>query len=321
MEISSAPLPPTSSPPAAVIDEAQEEEEVEEVVRSKRSRTRERELMELDVPGSPAKKRARTGTPAVAPKTPSKKRHMSADPYRMDISPTRPSPPVNAMDISPARSPAAKRRTKSPIPAAVASPPPQPQPADGPTTPHRPAAALAARAGSVNVTPNRHLPTLTELLASDRQKEKGFPKSWMGAKPESKGKEASPAREEKEKEPEREKTPDPSPTKSLFAFTPTPSPLSPSNSLLAPLRSPLTPSGLPGFTQNPGAFAPSYASGIGGGAGSYKSLERGSSGFLGFNSQFDVEGQVDRVSELLERDVDFDGWLKDVPGEEGDANQ
>ena len=47
----------------------------------------------------------------------------------------------------------------------------------------------------------------------------------------------------------------------------------------------------------------------------------GSSGFLlpmGYDSQFDVEGQVDRVSELLERDVDFDGWLRDIPedGEE-----
>ncbi|KAG9225707.1 hypothetical protein CCMSSC00406_0007564 [Pleurotus cornucopiae] len=31
-----------------------------------------------------------------------------------------------------------------------------------------------------------------------------------------------------------------------------------------------------------------------------------------YNSQFDVEGEVDRVSELLERDVDFDGWLRDA---------
>jgi hypothetical protein len=47
---------------------------------------------------------------------------------------------------------------------------------------------------------------------------------------------------------------------------------------------------------------------------------KGSSGMLGmgYNSQFDVEGQVDRVSEMLERDVDFDGWLKDVPEDEED---
>lgn len=37
-----------------------------------------------------------------------------------------------------------------------------------------------------------------------------------------------------------------------------------------------------------------------------------------YNSQFDVEGQVDRVSELLDRDVDFDGWLRDIPEEEGE---
>lgn len=34
---------------------------------------------------------------------------------------------------------------------------------------------------------------------------------------------------------------------------------------------------------------------------------------MGYSSQFDVEGQVGMVSELLERDVDFDGWLRDMP--------
>ena len=43
------------------------------------------------------------------------------------------------------------------------------------------------------------------------------------------------------------------------------------------------------------------------------SLARGSSGIfgMGYNSQFDVEAQVGEVSALLERDVDFDNWLKD----------
>jgi len=52
-------------------------------------------------------------------------------------------------------------------------------------------------------------------------------------------------------------------------------------------------------------------------------LERGSSGYLamGYDSQFDVEGQVDRVSELLERDVDFDGWLRDIPALEDGSSQ
>lgn len=31
-----------------------------------------------------------------------------------------------------------------------------------------------------------------------------------------------------------------------------------------------------------------------------------------YNSQFDVEGQVGQVSELLERDVDFNEYLRDV---------
>jgi len=36
----------------------------------------------------------------------------------------------------------------------------------------------------------------------------------------------------------------------------------------------------------------------------------------GYNSQFDVEGRVDQVSEFLDRDVDFDKWLKDIPDDD-----
>lgn len=44
-------------------------------------------------------------------------------------------------------------------------------------------------------------------------------------------------------------------------------------------------------------------------------LARGGSGMvgMGYNSQFDLEGQIGEVSDLLERDVDFDGWLRDIP--------
>jgi len=46
---------------------------------------------------------------------------------------------------------------------------------------------------------------------------------------------------------------------------------------------------------------------------------------MGYNSQFDIEGEVGRVSELLERDVDFEGWLRDVDenedGGEGGSSQ
>ena len=41
---------------------------------------------------------------------------------------------------------------------------------------------------------------------------------------------------------------------------------------------------------------------------------------MGYSSQFDVEGHVEQVSELLERDVDFKGWLRDL-GTESDADE
>ena len=34
-------------------------------------------------------------------------------------------------------------------------------------------------------------------------------------------------------------------------------------------------------------------------------------GFSGYNSQFDVAGQVDKVDKLLEKDLDYEGWLRD----------
>ena len=34
---------------------------------------------------------------------------------------------------------------------------------------------------------------------------------------------------------------------------------------------------------------------------------------IGYNSQFDLEGQIGMVNDLLEKDVDFDGWLRDIP--------
>lgn len=50
-------------------------------------------------------------------------------------------------------------------------------------------------------------------------------------------------------------------------------------------------------------------------------LARGGSGAIGmgYNSQFDVEGQVGMVSDLLEKDVDFDGWLRDMPEVEAET--
>ena len=34
---------------------------------------------------------------------------------------------------------------------------------------------------------------------------------------------------------------------------------------------------------------------------------------IGYNSQFDLEDQFGMVSDLLERDVGLDGWLRDIP--------
>lgn len=42
---------------------------------------------------------------------------------------------------------------------------------------------------------------------------------------------------------------------------------------------------------------------------------------MGYNSQFDVDGRVDQVSEFLERDVDFDKWIKDIPDDDEDEPQ
>ena len=39
-------------------------------------------------------------------------------------------------------------------------------------------------------------------------------------------------------------------------------------------------------------------------------------GFGGYNSQYDVAGQVDKVDKLLEKDVDYEGWLRDPSLEE-----
>jgi len=42
-----------------------------------------------------------------------------------------------------------------------------------------------------------------------------------------------------------------------------------------------------------------------------KAAGTASLGFGGYNSQFDVAGQVDKVDKLLEKDVDYEGWLRD----------
>ncbi|TCD64187.1 hypothetical protein EIP91_004462 [Steccherinum ochraceum] len=51
-------------------------------------------------------------------------------------------------------------------------------------------------------------------------------------------------------------------------------------------------------------------------------LARGSSGLFGmYNSQYDVEAQVGQVSDFMERDVDFDEYLRDVDEVEKEAQE
>jgi len=54
-----------------------------------------------------------------------------------------------------------------------------------------------------------------------------------------------------------------------------------------------------------GSPGPSAASG---------GLTRASTGLLGmaYSSQFDVDGQVERVASFLEKDVDFSAWVRDL---------
>ncbi|RDB19226.1 hypothetical protein Hypma_013551 [Hypsizygus marmoreus] len=62
-------------------------------------------------------------------------------------------------------------------------------------------------------------------------------------------------------------------------------------------------------------FNPPFISTQAGAAGATK--EGGGFGWMGYNSQFDVDGRVDLVSKFMEKDVDYDGWLRD-PSPESD---
>ena len=102
----------------------------------------------------------------------------------------------------------------------------------------------------------------------------------------------------------------PLPTKLYFsshAASPSLSPVSTQNLLLYSPESPVF-----SFTQdNHQSFRPLYNSTQ---DGPTQPLGPTSSGVfgMGYSFQFDVERHVDRISELLERDVNFDSWLQDV---------
>ncbi|KAI0927779.1 hypothetical protein AcW2_003979 [Taiwanofungus camphoratus] len=174
----------------------------------------------------------------------------------------------------------------------------------------------------VPTTPERQiLPTLTELLASSRRsKPRPRPPSRKLKTPRGAGKHKGMGAQSQDLPVLDEE--EPSPTKTYLSSPASGSSDSSPSSTRHQPRSPVSPL----FTQNPNAFAPRFVSSQpfmarGGdfvGVGSHNNLlARESSGFfgMGYNSQFDVDGRVERVSELLERDVDYDGWLRDIPDE------
>ncbi|KAF8548484.1 hypothetical protein OG21DRAFT_1516249 [Imleria badia] len=104
----------------------------------------------------------------------------------------------------------------------------------------------------------------------------------------------------------------PSPTKSVKSYFSAPD-SDPADSPVKAnllLESPVSP--MLSYAQNPSGFLPQITSTqVRKGSPSVGRTNNGMFG-MGYSSQFDVERHVDRVSELLEKDVDFDGWLRDV---------
>lgn len=178
-------------------------------------------------------------------------------------------------------------------------------------------------------TPERQaLPTLTELLATSRRS-KARPRP-----PSRKTKSTNPSPTKKGLLPaadigargdtdediaatDREA----SPARTFFS---SPASGSSSSSPRFRARSPVSPL----FSQNPHTFAPAFVSSQpgflgygGGGSQAPLPLARAGSGLfaLGYNSQFDVERGISRAAELLDRDVDYTDWLRDIPEVEDEA--
>lgn len=104
----------------------------------------------------------------------------------------------------------------------------------------------------------------------------------------------------------------PSPTKSIKSYFSAPD-SDPADSPMKAnllLESPVSP--MLSYAQDPSGFLPQITSTqVQKGSPSAGRTNNGMFG-IGYSSQFDVERHVDRVSELLEKDVDFDGWLRDM---------
>lgn len=192
-------------------------------------------------------------------------------------------------------------------------------------------------------TPDRHtLPTLTELLATSRRsKPRPRPPSRKSQMRSRSGSAATADLYAPDDDPSRTKSYLSSPASGSSASTPGStrhgphSPLSPLFTQNPAHFAPLGESTQPRFRARPsrpsphsspqsdllngvrglgalGEVAPRPASAKSADAGA--ALMRASSGLLGmaYSSQFDVDGQVDQLSHFLEKDVDFDAWVRDV---------
>jgi hypothetical protein len=232
---------------------------------------------------------------------------------------TRPSPDP---DVSPGFiTPVKKRR--------VFAPGPSTNGANG--TPVRPLGAAEGfeDAGDAEilgrVTPKRREKSLTPLLASSH---KVMPRPLQPSRnPSPLKKTRAPHPETAEVDDDEDLIPHGSP-KAYFS-----SPASSTSSTSAPRKKGPPPPGSPSlraldpsnpnFTMNPEAFTPLFTStqngpegdGSGGGDGGRTLSKKGtgsSVAFFGYNSQFDVNKNVDEAMALLERDVDENNWFVDL---------
>jgi hypothetical protein len=172
------------------------------------------------------------------------------------------------------------------------------------------------------VTPKRRERSLTPILASSHK---------VMPRPRPPSRKSSPLKKSRREIDDDDEDPIPHGSPKTFFSSPASSTSSTSASRKEGLQSPGPPSLLvlnhsnPNFTMNPDAFDPLFTStqngpegdGSGGGGGARALSRKGTGSSLGlfkFNSQFDVDKNVDDAIALLEKDVDANNWFVDLGG-------